>query len=281
MRFSRLCSSIMLVLAGLCCQARQPMRPVNSAWMIEAGSSHIADTYLSPVKYSGVHLGVTYNRLQAMRQHVERLSQGLEFSLNFDRAKNPAGNSTMMALRLDASWRLLWRGQIGSGFSGGIGGYAGGNVGVVTQMRNGNNPAQAQAALSIGPEGYVQWSGTIGRRMPLTVRWQASTPLLGAFFCPDYGELYYEIYLGNRSGLCHFGWPGNRRRVRSLLSADIHLGSTTLRLGYRLDATSAKANHITSRCIEHAAVIGIVCDYISINTRKKVLEDAKIVTAYY
>ena len=33
--------------------AAEAVRPVNSSYMIEAGSSHLADTYLSPLKYTG------------------------------------------------------------------------------------------------------------------------------------------------------------------------------------------------------------------------------------
>lgn len=253
---------------------------VNSAWMIDAGTSHLADTYLSPVKYSGMHFGVTYSRLQAMKTHGGKLTQGLTFTLDYDRAQNPAKNATMHNLNLDISWRIFWRQKLAQGFSIGAGGYVGLEAGALTLMRNGNNPVQAKAAASIGPEIYGRWSGKIGSKLPLAVMWQLSSPLAGAFFCPDYGELYYEIYIGNHSGLCHFGWPGNRRRLKSLVSVDFQLGSAQLRLGYRFDGMSTNANNITSRRIVHAAVIGIVCDYVSLNPSKS-LANAKAVTAYY
>lgn len=274
----RLCIFFALAAATLTATAAEPLRPVTSAWMLEAGSSHLADTYLSPIKYSGQHYAVTYARLQALKSN-EHLAQGLQFTLDFDRAKNPAGNSTMYQARIDASWRMLWRMRLPAGFSFGAGGYVGLEAGALALMRNGNNPVQALAALSVGPEVYGRWNGKVGR-MPLAATWQLSTPLVGAFFCPDYGELYYEIALGNHSGLAHFGWPGNRRRLRSLLSVDLNLGGTTLRLGYRFDGLSSRANNITSRRVEHSAVLGIVCDFISLNPRKPIT-DAQVITAYY
>ena len=42
-------------------------RPVASSFMVEGGASSILDTYLSPIKNSGAHVRLEYERLQAMR----------------------------------------------------------------------------------------------------------------------------------------------------------------------------------------------------------------------
>lgn len=228
----------------------------------------MADTYLSPLKYEGVHYSLTYSRMQAMKRTT--LVQGWEVSIAFD-------DSKMLNLTLDGSWRMMRRWRLPYGFQVGIGGYAGMQAGVMYMSKNGNNPAQALASITVGPEAFAQWSGKV-KKLPMAVRWQVSSPLAGAFFCPDYGELYYEIALGNRSDLVHAAWPGSYRRVRSLLSLDLNFGHHTLRLGYRFDAVSSRANNITSRRISHAAVVGIVCDLVTINPRKN---DSQTVTAYY
>lgn len=263
--------------AMLSAREPEPVRPVSSAWMAEVGSSHLADTYLSPIRYSGMHYGLTYSRLQAMKSPLLPCVQGWELGLSFDKTRNRAGNATMLGARVDGSWRMMRRWQLPLGFQAGVGGYVGAEFGALYLSRNSNNPAQAIGAAGIGPEGFVQWAGQL-KKLPLAVRWQLSSPLVGAFFCPDYGELYYEIQLGNRSDLVHFAWPGSRRSVRSLLSVDLNFGRSTLRLGYSFNALSAKANNVTSRRISHAAVVGIVCDLVTINPRKS---DANILPAYY
>lgn len=273
MKLRRLSLAMLLFAATVA--AEEPLRPVASAWMAEVGTSHLADTYLSPLKYSGMGYALTYSRMQAMKRPT--LVQGWDISLSLDMTDNPAGNATMTGATLQGSWRMMRRWSLGNGFQVGAGGYVGLQAGALYLSRNGNNPAQAIGNIAIGPEAFAQWSGNISR-LPIAVRWQASTPLTGVFFCPDYGELYYEIALGNRSDLVHMSWPGNRRRLRSLLSVDLNFGRHTLRLGYRFDATSTRANNITSRRISHAAVVGIVCDFVNINPRK---QDAKIITAYY
>lgn len=256
----------MLTAVGV--QAQEPVRPVSSAWTLNIGTSHLADTYLSPIKYSGQHYGLEYARRQAMRNTT--LAQGWNFGVCFDRAKNPAGNATMLGARLDGSWRIVRRWQLPKGFAVGAGGYAGAELGALYLNRNGNNPVQAQAAINIGPEVFGQW-----RKGRYTMRVTAATPLLGAFFCPDYGELYYEISLGNHSDLAHCGWLGNYRQLICRADVDICLGKTTLRLGYKFNGLSSKANNITSRRIEHSATIGIVTDFITIDPRH-----AKVITAF-
>lgn len=42
------------------------LRPVLAAYTFEVGSGHLADTYLTPLKYSGWHMGLDYTRYQAM-----------------------------------------------------------------------------------------------------------------------------------------------------------------------------------------------------------------------
>lgn len=251
------------------------VRPVSSAWMAEVGSAHLANTYLSSEKYAGQHYGLTHSRLQAMK--LRGCVQGWDLGLSFSTARNRAGNSRMLGAEILGSWRIMRRWYLPKGFQLGIGGMAEADFGALYLQRNSNNPAQALGALSVGPEGFVQWAGKI-KRLPLAVRWQGSSPLLGAFFCPAYGELYYEIQLGNRSDLVHFAWPGSRRAVHSLLSVDLNFGRSTLRLGYHLNALSSKANNIIDRQISHCAVIGVVCDLVTINPRKN---DEKLLPALY
>ena len=48
------------------------IRPVTSAYTIEAGSAKITDTYLSPLKYTGETFAFGYERFQAMKFNPEK-----------------------------------------------------------------------------------------------------------------------------------------------------------------------------------------------------------------
>lgn len=88
--------------------------------------------------------------------------------------------------------------------------------------------------------------------------------MVGAFFSPEYGETYYEIYLGNHAGLAHCGWWGNHFRIDNLLAADISLGTVALRVGYHLDFSSGKVHDIVTRHTTHSLVIGLTHDSLNI-----------------
>ncbi len=257
-----------------------PIRPVMSAYMLEAGASHLADTYLSPLKLSGWHVGFSYERMQAMKFSPEKWVMQMRLRLIADNAKTQRKTTQLWYWGLDFSWAMMHRWRLPYNITLGAGGAAMLDAGCVYNPRNGNNPASAKASITLGGSGYAAWNTTLFG-IPMTLRYQAMVPLIGAFFSPDYGELYYEIYLGNHSGLAHCAWPGNFRRLDNLLTADIHFGSTSLRIGYSGSILSTKVNHIVSHIFTHAAVVGISGEWLSVNPRKPLSAHAKMISSLF
>lgn len=259
----------------------KPLRPVTSAYTIEAGSAHLCDTYLTPLRYKGVHLGFSYERLQAMRFNPEKWIMQLDLSLGLDKTDNPARNATMWNLELRARWGMMARFTTPlRGLRLAAGGSTGIEGGALYLDRNGNNPVSAKAAWTVNLTGMALYNMRLGR-LPVTLRYQATLPCAGIFFSPDYGELYYEIYLGDTSGLAHGAWWGNRFVLDNLLTADLRLGATSLRLGYSGRIMSSKVNHIVTRRFTHAFTIGIAGEWLSLSPRRGVAPEARIISAYY
>jgi hypothetical protein len=257
------------------------VRPVSSTWSAEVGASQLADTYLTPLKYSGTAYALNYSRRQAMAFSPWKWVQMLWLHAEADHTTNPLGNVVMWRGNVAAQWAMVRRWQITPAWSAGIGGNVRGDFGVLYLQRNSNNPAQAQAAVTVGLTGYVQWQTQMFHRVPLAVRWTPSIPLYGAFFAPDYGELYYEIYLGNRSNLVHFAWPESYRALYSDLTADLAVSeSTSLSLGYSATVVSSRANNITSRTIKHALQVGVTCRWTAYNPTKAAIATAAILADY-
>ena len=205
----------------------------------------------------------------------------LDGRLSFDRTTNPAGNASMWGLDLDLGWAMTYRLRLPHSLTLLAGGATGIKGGASYSARNSNNPVAAKAAWTIDATASLIYNTRIGR-VPLCLRYQAELPLTGIFFCPEYGELYYEIYLGNRRGLVHGAWPGNYFRLDNLLTADFRFGGTILRVGYRCDVFSSKTNNIVTRDITHTAVLGLVSEWISLGSRSRTaLADAKIISALY
>lgn len=257
----------------------EPLRPVTSAYMLRAGSSHLADTYLSPQKFAGWHLGLGYERMQAMKFSPDKWVMRLAFSVEADRAASRV-KAPLWYWGLDFSWSMMRRWHVWEGLTLALGGEASLDAGCVYNSRNGNNPASAKGAVTVGVTGYAAWNVRVGS-LPVTLRYQPSLPVIGAFFAPDYGELYYEIYLGNRSGLAHCAWWGNYLQSDHLLTADLHFGATSLRLGYSGSFLSTKINHTVTHIFTHAAVVGISGEWLSVNPRKGISPRARTISALF
>lgn len=256
------------------------VRPVMSAYMLRMGSSHLTDTYLTPLKYSGWSMGFGYERMQAMKFDPVRWVMQMRAGIDVDRTHNPSGNAVMWYWGADFSWSMMRRWRMTEGLTVGGGGMASADLGCIYAPRNGNNPASAKASVTVGVTGYAAWTGKVGL-VSMTLRYQPSIPVLGAFFAPDYGELYYEIYLGNYSGLAHCAWWKNYFNMKNLLTADIHFGATSLRLGYLGNILSTKVNDVTSNLFTHSFIIGVSGEWLSINRRHGLSNDARIISAIY
>lgn len=256
------------------------VRPVLSAYMLELGSAHFCDTYLTPLHYSGWQGALSYSRMQAMRFDPEHWIMDLGGRLSLSRTLNPARNAAMWDIGFNPRWSILRRWHLPAGFTLAAGGDVDFDIGALYLARNGNNPISARASLTIGVTALAAWNGRVGR-LPLTLAYRPAMPLVGAFFSPDYDELYYEIWLGNHAGLCHAAWPGDFFRLDNLLTADLHFGATTLRLGYRCDVFSSKAAGIVSRRVTHSFVLGICAEWISLRAGSRRTPDARIISALY
>lgn len=264
-------------------RGQEILRPVTSAYMVEAGTSRLADTYLTPLHYSGWHGGLGYSRMQAMRFCPGKWVMELDIRLNLDRAQNPARNASMWNLEVEGSWAMMRRWHLLDApgkLTAGIGPNTQLRGGAFLLARNGNNPASAKGAWTVGGTAFASYGMKVGR-LPVTLRYEVSVPVTGVFFAPQYGELYYEIWMGNRSGLVHGAWWGNYFNMDNLVTADLHFGATTLRLGYHNEVLSTKVNDVVTRGVTHSFCIGVVTEWLSLPVGSRLSDDVKIISAMY
>ena len=272
--------AIVMAMAAVTGQAQETLRPVTASYSLEAGSAHRADTYLSPLKYSGWAAAFSYERMQAMKFDPDRWVMRLAVTVGVDRSENPAGNAALWYTGADISWGMNRRWRLLPRMSAGIGGSTMLSLGCLYMARNSNNPASARASWTVDVTGYVNYDVRL-RNLPVTLRYRATIPVTGAFFSPDYGELYYEIYLGNRSKLAHCAWWGNYFALENLLTADLHLGNTSLRVGYRGDILTTRVNNVTTRAFVHCAVLGVTGEWISWRSGRTLSPEARTISANY
>ncbi len=277
---SRLRLTAILLMLLLISPAQAQDRPVLSAFTLGIGSSHIADTYLTPLKYEGWSVAAGYERMQAFKPSADSWITRLYITGELNRSINPAGNARMWGFELSASWGFIRRYSLPYGIKLGIGPALSARGGCLYNSRNSNNPASAKAAITADATAFAAWNTHIGS-LPITFRYQPTIPVIGAFFSPCYDELYFEIYMGNRRGLVHPAWWGNRFELNQLVTLDLHLGSSSLRLGYDSSWMSSRVSNLTTRIITHRFVIGWTSEWLSSEHKKATTNRANINSALY
>ncbi|MDE6311069.1 MAG: DUF3316 domain-containing protein [Muribaculaceae bacterium] len=256
------------------------MRPVYSAYMFEAGSSHLAETYLSPLHYDGWTIALAHRRAQAMRFNPLHWHMELGGRVSLDRTlARPARNVVEWRAELELDWSMMHKWRLEKGLKLYAGGFTRADAGVFYLARNGNNPVAAKASWTIGPKVGASYDGRLGR-VPVALRYFAEMPLTGIFFSPAYGELYYEIYLGNRRGLVRGAWPGNYFRLDNTLTADFRFGATILRVGYAPRVFSSKTSDIVTRTVSHSFIFGVAQEWTAIGGTKPDTRVQNIISAY-
>ena len=285
MKISKLISIAALLLGGVVAAAasngdgchnsigiQQPQYKTN-ALMIGVGYTNILDTYLSPEKYRGTSL--------TFLSHTRRENDSTAWVNQFQHegnvayADNRSGNGGEMAgnytfrYSLLHKWTIsLWRRPLRML----AGGTAAANIGFVYNTRNGNNPANARLSLNIEPT--IGFDYPIGRashtrgismnpracaHFPLILHYEASAPLFGLMFSPNYGQSYYEIF--NRGNYDHNCVPttfGSTPSFRQMLTLDLRLAHTTWRIGYMGNYEQSHVNNLKTHTYTHSIVIGVV-----------------------
>ncbi len=259
------------------------LRPSISSFTAEVGSASILDTYLTPIRYHGVNTRLAYEGLRAMKFSPDRwIMQGVA-AAEYANVQNPAGNHTMHSLMIDAKWGMMhrWNDVFTPRLTLHLGGSPQLRGGVIYNAYNSNNPVSAKIRLSLNLTAMASYHINVGR-MPVTLRYQATLPTIGAFFSLDYGEAFYELYVGNTQGIVNVGWWGNRFDMENLLTADLHLGNSVLRLGYRNLIETSWVHNLNTQIFTHGFVIGISGEWLQLGARQKKLSPAaRIVSALY
>lgn len=232
-------------------------RPVIGYYNFEIGRKSVVSTYVSPLKYEGTNMALSGYWTKSLPVNPEHLAMSFEGNVNLGCYLNEAKTAREMDLHAFVSWGLEWQKRLPNRFIIGGGGVVGLGGGAFYLTRNGNNPVSADFTFGLGLTASAGWHTTIGR-LPILINDRARIPLVNGFFMPQYGETYYEIYLGDRRGLTHAGWWGNHFALDNLLSVSFDFGKTAMQIGYRFSMQSTTANHLVTNTFNNAFVIGVV-----------------------
>lgn len=249
--------------------AQEAPRPVLQQYRLEAGAGSALSTYLSPLRYSGTSISLSGQWSKSSQWNPENLIMQFEGRGNLRDMRNPAHTAMMIGIDGMFSWGMSWRKRLPLGFQITAGGSVALNGGCLYLTRNGNNPVTVTASGGFDINASLSWKFKIGK-LPAVISDELRLPTISAFFSPEYGETYYEIYLGNRKGLAHCGWWGNHFGIDNLLSLKLDFGRTAMEIGYRYDISTSHANHLDTRVQAHRFVIGVIPHGLGIRRRETI-----------
>lgn len=241
-------------------------RPVTGVYSLETGRKTVLATYLSPLVYTGTDFAFSGAWSKAMPFSPEKAIMHFDGYIDFSTLENPAKTARMIGLMAGFKWGMSWCHTLPYSVRLTAGGTIGIDGGAYYLLRNGNNPVQAIANANIAARLSLGRPFRIGR-LDILLRDVVSLPSLSLFFSPEYGEPYYEIYVGNHKGLSHAGWWGNNFRIDNLLSVTLDFGRTALMLGYRYKADTQWASHLNTKIHTHSFVIGVIPGGIGLKRR--------------
>lgn len=233
-------------------------RPITRVYSLEIGSRSAYSSYLAPVNYSGFQLGLSGHFSKRMPFAPDKARMSFYGKLEFaPRMLNASRYASMMGLETEFAWTMSAFWKLPNEITIGVGGGPELEAGGLALLKNSNNPAVPNLAAALAADAFLNWNTNI-RKLPVTVSLGVRMPLIGAFYMMGYGETYYEIYMGNTSGLVHCGWPGNRQKLDIRAALQMHFGNAGLEVGYHFVFNRATANNLCYKMMTNALTIGLV-----------------------
>lgn len=246
----------------------QPNRYVTRATSYGVGYTNVFDTYLSPQEYKGVDFRISRETMRMTRLLNGNVSVQNFFQADLGYTHNRTDNNNTFSGLVNWNYGLHYQFRLTENFKILAGGLTDFNVGFVYNLRNTNNPASARAYINLDASAMAIWHIRI-KRYPMVIRYQANLPVAGVMFSPEKGQSYYEIFtLGNASGVVQFTSLHNQPSMRQILSVDLPIGYSKMRLSYVADLQQSTVNDIRTHTYSHVFMVGFVTDMYHIRNKR-------------
>ena len=225
------------------------------------------DTYLSNYNYKG--LGLNYSHEAFRDACTGNYHWKYQKLLNITAGYAIQGSNLQYAALISYNWSGYHPCKVAQGLTLLAGAQIQLEGGALYNPAGGNNPAAAKLRTALAASGMAIYHFPV-LRSEWVARYQIDIPLMGAMFAPEFGQSYYEIFgLGHAKNIVAFTHPGNNPSWRHMLSLDIPIKATTLRLSYIADMYQSRINDINCHIYRNTFAIGFARTIFKVKKENK------------
>ncbi|MDR1610446.1 MAG: DUF3316 domain-containing protein [Candidatus Symbiothrix sp.] len=248
-------------------QEEKPVSLTYQSSLVGFGTSHVYDSYLSPLKYSGLNIGLFYEQMRMIGWGSGNFSSQHQFFIDYSYTENKTKTASDQTGLLEYNYAMHYRFNLNENFQVFAGPQAGVLLGFIYNSRNGNNPASAKVNVDLGLSGIAAYKLMI-RSQPIRFRYQFDLPVAGSMYSPQFGESYYEIGLGNSEKLFYMSSFHNHFTFKNILSVELPLNWITIRAALVNSFYQTKINDLTTQWRSNTFYLGISKSFHVVNGRK-------------
>lgn len=242
---------------------------------IQFGGGYALDTYLSPLAFSGLQLGIGNEWWQPFRQDTRLGRTGKltnwahvgRVQVSGYRHINSARTNLTYGLEGNGGWGAFycWK-RCDNRIKVFLGPYLEASLGVRYIAMNVNKPLSLDIALETMAMSGISWS-FYGKKTSYRLNYQIRTNLVGLDFMPDYWQSYYELSEGVQGTVrCSGHW--NHHTIKHELTMDMQFPHSTWRIGAAHDYVNYGNEHMRFIRNQVYLVVGCIWQYrIKANSR--------------
>ncbi len=255
-------SAISLIAQDTLTAITEPRTVVSNRYAFSLGELKIADPSLSNQEYKGLIYALEGRHGAFYPSQPQRVSWLVYDRWQYGSLINASYSAltSYFAANLGFGTNCHW--HFGKHFGVAAGGIVDFYGAYKSQSRNVNNIGSGDLQLNLlasaAVNGHWQW-----RKFALQAQYSVATPLIGAFFLPELGQSYYEIYENLPDGLnniVHFASFHNFQSVKGDAAINLIFSGFTLNLSFRHNHQWWQANNQNCYRKELSGQIGTTID---------------------
>jgi hypothetical protein len=248
-------------------QDNKPVPLTYQSTLVGFGTNHIYDSYLSPLKYSGINVGLIYEQMSMIGLGNGNFASQHHFFIDYSYTENNTKTASNQSGLFEYNFGIPYRFNVNENFQVFAGPQAGILFGFIYNSRNGNNPASAKVNINAGLSGIAAYKFMI-KSQPFRFRYQFNLPVVGSMYSPQFGESYYEIGLGNSEKLFYVSSFHNYFVFKNILSVELPLNWITMRVALVNSFYQTKINDLTTQIRSNTFYVGVSKNFYVVSGKK-------------